>query len=92
MELLEAIRTRRTTNDYFLPDPVKIEHQHLLLEAASRTPSHFNSQPWRFILIEDEAIRQQIADIGRQSSHRQPIAQLAYRHPCQQPAPDGAAV
>lgn len=64
MELLEAIRRRRTTNGHFLSDPVSLEHQHLLVEAASRAPSHFNSQPWRFILIDDPGIREQIAEIG----------------------------
>lgn len=64
MELLEAIRRRRTTNGHFLPTPVSLEHQHLLVEAASRAPSHFNSQPWRFILIDDPDIRNQVAEIG----------------------------
>ncbi len=64
MDLLEAIRTRRTTNGAFKPDPVTLEHQHLLVEVASRAPSHFNSQPWRFILIDDPDIRTQIAEIG----------------------------
>ena|SRR5688572_24548383 len=67
MELLDAIRSRRTSNGSFRPDPVKVEHQRLLLEAASRAPSHFNSQPWRFILIEDEPLRRQIAEIGGQT-------------------------
>lgn len=64
MELIDAIRNRRTTNGPFKPDPVSKEHQHLLIEAASRAPSHFNSQPWRFILIEDQTIRHKIAAIG----------------------------
>ncbi len=64
MEFLEVIRRRKTTNGPFLDRPVSKEHQHLLLEAASRAPSHFNSQPWRFILIEDPAKREKIADIG----------------------------
>jgi nitroreductase len=67
MELLEAIRTRRTSNGPFRPDPVTIEHQRLLIEAASHAPSHFNSQPWRFVLIDDAAIRQRIAELGGQS-------------------------
>ncbi len=64
MNLLEAIRSRRTTNGYFKPDPVSLEHQRLLVEAAGRAPSHFNSQPWRFILIDDEKIRTRIAELG----------------------------
>ncbi|MFC6920557.1 nitroreductase family protein [Meiothermus taiwanensis] len=64
MEFLEVIRKRKTTNGPFLDKPVSKEHQHLLMEAASRAPSHFNSQPWRFILIEDRNKREKIAEIG----------------------------
>ncbi len=64
LDLLDAINQRHTTNGYFLPDPVSIEHQHMLVKAAARAPSHFNSQPWRFILVDDATIRAQIAAIG----------------------------
>lgn len=62
MDLLEAIRTRKTTNGPFRQEPVSREHQKLLIDAASRAPSHFNSQPWRFVLVEDRAI---IAEVAR---------------------------
>jgi nitroreductase len=64
MQLLDAIRSRRTTNGYFKPDAVSLEHQHTLIEAAGRAPSHFNSQPWRFILVDDPAILQRVAEIS----------------------------
>jgi len=64
MTLPEAIKTRKTSNGHFDPRPVSIEHQRMLIEAAERAPSHFNSQPWRFILIDDVAVRTQIAEIG----------------------------
>jgi nitroreductase len=64
MDLRDAILRRRTTNGAFKPDPVSLEHQHRLMEAASRAPSHFNSQPWRFILITDAGIRERIAGIA----------------------------
>jgi nitroreductase len=64
MELREAILRRRTTNGHFKPDPVSLEHQHRLVEAAARAPSHFNSQPWRFVLITDEQIRGQVSEIA----------------------------
>lgn len=70
MEFLEVIRKRKTTNGPFLDKPVSKEHQHLLMEAASRAPSHFNSQPWRFVLIEDEAKRRRIAELGATSMER----------------------
>jgi nitroreductase len=64
MELRDAILKRRTTNGHFLPDPVSLEHQHRLMEAASRAPSHFNSQPWRFVLVTDEQLRGKVAKIA----------------------------
>ncbi len=34
MNLRDAILRRRTTNGAFKPDPVRLEHQHLLMAAA----------------------------------------------------------
>lgn len=67
MELIEGMLARRTTNGPFLPDPVTREHQHLLMRLAQAAPSHFNSQPWRFVLIEDPGTIGQVADIAGQS-------------------------
>jgi nitroreductase len=64
MELLDAIRRRKTTNGPLLPDPIKTEHQKLLMEVAGRAPSQLNSQPWRFVLIEKRATIETIADIS----------------------------
>ncbi len=67
MELIEGMLSRRTTNGAFKPDPVAREHQHLLMRVAQAAPSHFNSQPWRFVLIEDRATIEQIARISGES-------------------------
>ena len=64
MHLLDAIRLRRTTNNKFRPDPVKPEHIRLLIEAAARCPSHFNSQPWRFVLVRDADKREALAELA----------------------------
>jgi nitroreductase len=70
MDLLEAIRRRKTTNTPFRPERISDEHKRLLIEAASRAPSHFNSQPWRFIVVEDKERIAQIADIAGDSMKR----------------------
>ncbi len=70
MELFEALRRRRTTNGPFLPDPVSPEHQRLLVESAASAPSHFNSQPWRFVLVEDKRTIEEIARISGESMRR----------------------
>ncbi|MGW9627447.1 nitroreductase family protein [Microbacterium sp. NPDC055521] len=67
MEFLDVIRRRKTTNGPFLPDAVSDEHQRLLIEAASRAPSQLNSQPWRFVVIEQRETIQRIAKISGES-------------------------
>lgn len=66
-DLFETIRSRRTTNGPFKPDPVDPQHLRTILEMASHAPSHFNSQPWRFIAIQDPATRTAIAQIAGES-------------------------
>ena len=67
MNLRDVILQRRTTNGHLSPEPVSLEHQHRLVEAASRAPSHFNSQPWRFVLVTDAQLRDQISKIAGQT-------------------------
>ena len=70
MDFFEVINNRKTTNGPFDPQPVSKEHQRILMEAASRAPSHFNSQPWRFILIENTEKRAAIADLAGRSMEK----------------------
>lgn len=67
MEFLDVVRRRKTTNGPFLPNPVRPEHQRLLMEAAGRAPSQLNSQPWRFVLIENRDTIEHIARISGDS-------------------------
>lgn len=67
MELFDAIISRRTTNTGFAKRKVSKEHIELLIKMASHSPSHFNSQPWRFIIIEDEEVIKKIAQIAGDS-------------------------
>ncbi len=67
LDFLDVVRRRETTNGPFLPDPVKPEHQRLLVEVAGMAPSHFNSQPWRFVIIDDRDTIGEIARISGES-------------------------
>ena len=67
MEFLDVVFNRRTTNGPFLPDRVSPDHQKLLLRTAAAAPSQFNSQPWRFVLIEDRGTIERIARISADS-------------------------
>jgi 5,6-dimethylbenzimidazole synthase len=52
-----AIYERRDVRSAFLPDPVPPEVLRRLLEAAHHAPSVGFMQPWRFIVIQDPAVR-----------------------------------
>jgi nitroreductase len=67
MELTAALLSRRTSNGPFLPGAVSREHQHLLMSVAAAAPSHFNSQPWRFVLIEDPGTIGAVAELSGRS-------------------------
>jgi len=53
---LKTIQDRRSIRDYS-PEPVSDEDLALILEAARLAPSGENAQPWRFIVVKDEATR-----------------------------------
>ncbi|MFD1954887.1 nitroreductase [Paenibacillus thailandensis] len=53
MNVYEAIRTRRSIGRV-KKDPVPREAVERALEAASWAPSHFNTQPWKFIVMTGE--------------------------------------
>jgi len=58
--LLNLLKSRRSIRRY-RPDPVPDEMVEQLLEAGRWAPSASNRQPWEFIVVRDEAIRQQVA-------------------------------
>jgi len=61
MEILEAIKTRRSIRNY-KPDPVEDEALETVLEAARWAPSWGNSQCWRFIVVRDNNIKAKLAE------------------------------
>ena len=52
----------RTSCRAYEPRPVPREHLELMLEAARLAPSACNKQPWRFAVVEDEAVRMRLID------------------------------
>jgi len=67
MDLFDAIVNRKTTNTAFAPKKISREHIELLIKMSSHCPSHFNSQPWRFVVVQDESIIKKIAKIAGDS-------------------------
>ena len=61
MEVLEAIKTRRSIRKYktTLVDDKTLE---VVLEAARWAPSWANTQCWRFIVVQDSNVKNKLAD------------------------------
>lgn len=61
MELVEAIKTRRSVRQYKnarIPEPTIRE----LLEMATWAPSGMNGQPWAFVVVEDREYLKSFSD------------------------------
>jgi len=68
METWEAIRARRNVRHY-QDRPIPQADLERLLEAAWRTPSSMNEQPWDFVLCTERATLQQLAETWRYARH-----------------------
>jgi nitroreductase len=58
--LLALMRSRRSVRRY-LPDPVPDDVLQQILEAGRWAPSANNQQPWAFVVVQDEQIREKVA-------------------------------
>jgi nitroreductase len=67
MDIYEAIYTTRSMRR-LKPDPIPYEVQARILDAAIRAPNI--DQGWRFLLVDDPAIKAQLAPLYRQGFER----------------------
>jgi len=63
LEVLEAIRTRRTIRK-FKSEPVSDDLVEKVLEAGRWAPTGSNLQPWRFVVIKNQAILDMIRKVS----------------------------
>jgi len=61
MALLDLIKHRKSVRD-FLDRPVEREKITVCLEAGRLAPSASNSQPWRFIVVDDKQLKDKLCD------------------------------
>lgn len=61
MNFSELIQNRRSVRKY-LPDPVPRELIDQCLEAARMAPSACNGQPWYFIVVDDESVKNRLCE------------------------------
>jgi len=61
MPLLDLLKHRKSVRD-FLDRPVEREKIMMCLEAARLAPSECNSQPWRFIVVDDRQLKDKLCE------------------------------
>ena len=62
MDLFDAIITRRSIRNYS-GEPVSKDAIESILRAAMYAPSANNQQPWHFLVVDDDGIKEQITQI-----------------------------
>jgi nitroreductase len=65
-EILKTIRNRRTVRR-FKSDPVDEEKLQMILEAGRWAPSFSNLQPWKFIVIKDQGLKNALDRAAKES-------------------------
>ena len=61
MALLDLMQQRRSIRKY-LDKPVERDKLNLCLEAAQLAPSACNAQPWKFIVVDDKALKDRLCE------------------------------
>ena len=64
MHVNEAIQSRRSIKHYDPKYVMTKEEVHTLLSNAVLSPTAFNIQNWRFVVVTDQALRQKIRDVS----------------------------
>jgi len=66
MDIEEALYTTRAMRRV-RPDPVPLDVQAKILDAAIRAPSGGNTQNWRFLLVDDHDVIVKVGPLYRHS-------------------------
>jgi len=61
LSFLDLVRHRKSVRN-FLDTPVEREKIMMCLEAARLAPSDSNSQPWKFIVVDDRDVKNRLCD------------------------------
>jgi nitroreductase len=61
MPLIDILKQRKSVRD-FIDNPVEREKIMMCLEAARIAPSACNSQPWKFIVVDDTQLKRRLCD------------------------------
>ena len=69
MDTIEAIYQRRAIKHFDPEHEFTAEEEKTLMGAAIQSPTSFNMQNWRFVLVKDKALRQQVREAAWDQAH-----------------------
>ena len=69
MDTIDAIYQRRAIKHYDPDHELTAEEEKQLMEAAIQSPTSFNMQNWRFVLVKDKDLRQQVREAAWDQAH-----------------------
>jgi nitroreductase len=72
---VKVIQDRRSVRE-FTPEAVSRQDLDMILEAARQAPSGENAQPWRFIVVQDGAMRKKLGALAGGGSGRRFTAEF----------------
>ena len=78
---LEQMIVKRVSIRKWQDKPVEKEKIEKLLDAARRSPSWGNVQPWRFLVIQDKAKIEKMGEMNRQSGILRSTILQKYKEP-----------
>jgi nitroreductase len=70
MNVYEALYTTRMMRR-MKPDPIPMESQCRILDAAIRAPNGGNTQRWHFVVVDDRTLKARIAELYRANRERE---------------------
>lgn len=79
--LMEVIRSRMTVRAFDPAHAVPREHYQLILEAARHSPSGANAQPWHFIVVTEQALKDKIMEYFREEQVRRAKLKMKFPTP-----------
>ena len=79
--LMDVIRSRMTVRAFDASAAVPREHYELILEAARHAPSGANAQPWHFIVVTEQPLKDRIMEYFREEQVRRAKLKMKFPTP-----------
>ena len=79
--LMEVVRSRMTVRAFDPGQTIPREHYDLILEAARHSPSGANAQPWHFIVITEQGLKDSIMEYFREEQLRRAKLRMKFPTP-----------